>query len=159
MEKVKVSTREIVIIVIMLAAVLYGAYSFFIASSPKSVKTVIPESTAEIDNLIADASEILKSSDSYPLYANIVASAESDWVRDPFYKETTSLVNVMGLGLEYTGYLEIGNKRVAVINNVIYETGDKLELVGYVVRHIRPSAVVIEGKIKGMRVTIPLLEE
>ncbi|MBW2630463.1 MAG: hypothetical protein JRC90_01650 [Deltaproteobacteria bacterium] len=159
MERVKVSTREIVIVVVMLAAVLYGVYSFFIASSPKLINTVTPESTAEIDNLITDALEILKDSESYPIYADIVTSAESNWERDPFYKETTSLVNVMGLGLEYTGYLEIGNKKIAIINNVIYEAGDELEFVGYIVRHIRPSAVVIEGKIKGMSITIPLLEE
>ncbi|MEA1971458.1 MAG: hypothetical protein U9N37_07585 [Thermodesulfobacteriota bacterium] len=159
MKRVKVSTREIVIIVIMLAAVLYGVYGFFIASSPKSIKTVTLENAGEIDNLITDASAVLKDNGSYPVYACIVTSAENNWERDPFYKESASLVNVMGLGVEYTGYLEIGNRRMAIINNVSYEIGDELELVEYVVRHIRPSAVVIEGKTKGMSVTIPLLEE
>lgn len=147
------------IVAIMLAAVLYGVYGFFIASSPKLAGTIPLENIAVIDKLIADASEILKDSDSYPAYACTVTSAESNWERDPFYKESTPSVNVMGMRLEYTGYLEIGNRKIAVINNVSYEVGDELELVEYIIRHIRPSAVVVEGKIKGMSVTIPLLEE
>ena len=159
MKRVKASKREIVIIVIMLIAVLYGVYGFFIASAPEPVKTVAQEDLTEISNLITDSSKVLKDSGTYPVYASIIAAAESDWERDPFYIESATSVSVMGMGLEYTGYLEIGNRRIAIINNISYRIGDKLELMEYVVRHIRPSAVVVEGKTKGMRITIPLLEE
>ncbi|MEA3486200.1 MAG: hypothetical protein U9R20_00915 [Thermodesulfobacteriota bacterium] len=159
MKRVKVSTREIVIVVVMLVAVLYGVYGLFITSSSKPTNGMAREDVVGINGLIEDASEVLKDSDSYPVYACIVASAENNWERDPFYKGNTSSMNVMGLGLEYTGYLELGNRKIAIINNVSYEVGDELELVEYVVRRIRLSAVVIEGKTKGMNITIPLLEE
>ncbi|MBW2649069.1 MAG: hypothetical protein JRC53_04540 [Deltaproteobacteria bacterium] len=159
MKRVKVSTREIVIVAIMLAAVLYGVYGFFIASPPTPIEIVTSESAAGIDNLITDASKLLKDSGSYPIYAGIVASAEDNWERDPFCKDNSYSTDGMGLGLEYTGYLKLGNRKIAIINNVIYELGEELELGGYAVRHIGPSAVVIEGKTKGMSITIPLLEE
>ena len=160
MKRVKVSTREIVIVGIMLIAVLYGFYSLFIAPSSKPpVKSVSLTSVTETDNLIKDASEVLKIRGSYPVYAAIVSSAEGSWDRDPFYEQKAGSVTVGDLGLKYNGYLEIGRKRIAIINNVSYEIGDKLEIAEYIVRYISPSAVVVEGEIKGMRVTIPLLEE
>lgn len=159
MKRVKVSTREIVIVCIMLIAVLYGVYSLFIAPSSKPVKSVSLKSVTEIDKLITDASEVLKISGSYPVYAAIAGSAEHPWDSDPFYHEKTASLTVGDLGLKYSGYLEIGRKKMAIINNVGYEIGDKLEIAEYIVKHISPSAVVIEGEIKGMRVTIPLLEE
>lgn len=159
MKRVKVSTREIVIIGIMLIAVLYGFYSFFIAPSSKPGKSVSLKSVTGTDNLIKDASEVLKIRGSYPVYAAIVSSAEGSWDRDPFYEEKAALLTIGDLGLKYNGYLEIGRKRIAIINNVSYEIGDKLEIAEYIVRYISPSAVVVEGEIKGMRVTIPLSEE
>jgi len=84
MKRVNVSTREIVVMVIMLAAVLYGAYDLFIASSSKPTNGVTLENVAGIDDLIEDASGVLEDSGSYPVYACIVASAESNWERDPF---------------------------------------------------------------------------
>jgi len=160
MKRVKVSTREIVIVGIMVVAVLYGVYSFLIASSSKSIDSAGQENVAEIDTLIADASKILEDSDSYPVYASIVTGAEADWKKDPFYENNISSANVIDSGsIEYTGYLEIGARRIAVINGVSYEVGDELELVGYIVKHIRPSAVVIEEEKKGASVTVPLSEE
>ena len=159
MKRVNVSTREIVIVCIMLIAVLYGFYSFFIAPSSKPVKSVSIKSVNGTDKLITDASEVLKYRGSYPAYAAIVSSAESDWGKDPFYEEKAVLSVFKDLGLRYNGYLEIGRKRIAIINNVSYEIGDRLEIAEYIVRYIGPSAVVVEGEIKGMRITIPLSEE
>ncbi len=158
-KRTKVSTREIVIVVIMLIALLYGLYSFFIAPSSKQVQSVSSKRLTTTDKLITDASEVLKIRGSYPVYAAVVRSAESDWDRDPFYEEKTASLTIEGLGLKYSGYLEIGRKKIAIINNIGYEIGDKLEIAEYIVKYISPSAVVIEGEMKGMRVTIPLLEE
>ena len=161
MKRVKVSTREIVIVVIMLAAVLYGVYALFIASSSKPTDGVAREDVVGIDGLIEDASEVLKDSGSYPVYAYIVSRAETSWKRDPFFDEVVNApsMSASDLGLEYTGYLEIGKRRIAVINSVSYEIGDELELGEYVVKRIRLSAVVIEGKISRTNITIPFLEE
>ena len=159
MKRVKVSTREIVIVVIMLAAVLYGVYDIFIASSSKPTDDVAREDVVGMDNLIADATEAIKGSGSYPVYAHLVSTAEANWKSDPFYEVRTLVIKASDLSLVYTGYLEIGKRKIAVINSESYEIGDELELGGYVVKRIKPSAVVIEEKINKTDITVPFLEE
>ena len=159
MKRVKVSTREIVIVVFMLAAVLYGVYTLFIAPSSKLTEGVAREDVVGIDDLIEDASEVLKDSGSYPAYDYIVSGAEANWERDPFYGVNLVSMSTLDLNLEYTGYLEIDKRRIAVINSGSYEVGDELDIGGYVVKRIRPFEVVIEGKISKTDITVPLLEE
>ncbi|HOO91621.1 MAG TPA: hypothetical protein PLA74_12420 [Syntrophales bacterium] len=158
MKRVKVSTREIVIVVIMVAAVLYGVYDLFIASSKPTDNRARVDAVA-IDGLIADASEVLKDSGSYPINAHIVSVTDNGWKRDPFYEINTLAINASDLNLRYTGYLEIGKRKIAVINNESYEIGDELELGGYTVRRIKPSEIVIEEKVNKTDITIPFLEE
>jgi hypothetical protein len=160
MKKGTVSTREIVIMAVMLIVVLYGAYDFFIASSSKSVGAGNGEDVEQIDTLIARVSGVLAGSASYSVYAAIVAETEEEWARDPFYTDTVPAVSTSSLGpVAYTGYLEIGTRKMAVIDGMSYETGDELEVGGYHVKRIGPSAVVIEEKGTGKSVTVPLLEE
>ena len=161
MKRVKVSTREIVIVVFMLAAVLYGVYALFIAPSSKPTQGVSQdqEDVVGIDDLIEDVSEVLKGSGSYPAYDYIVSRAEANWERDPFYGVNMLSMNTSDLSLEYTGYLEIDKRKIVIINSASYEVGDELEIGGYVVKSIRPFEVVIEGKISRSDITVPFLEE
>ncbi|MDD5722273.1 MAG: hypothetical protein PHY29_00890 [Syntrophales bacterium] len=160
MNKIRVSIREIVVMAVMLAVVLYGVYDSFVASSSKPLGAGSGEKVVQIDTLIAEASKVLEDRGSYPVYAAIVAGAEADWGRDPFYADNTPGMRTSTMGaIEYTGYLEIGTRRIAVIDGVGYETGDELEVGGYLVKRIGSSAVVIEEKETGKGITVPLLEE
>ena len=160
MKKIKVSTREIVVVAVMLVVVLYSVHDLFVASSSKPADAVAGEAVAQIDTLIAEASKVLEGGGGYPAYAAIVDGAEADWGEGPFYVDKTPVVSTSNLGsVEYTGYLEIGTKRIAVIAGVSYETGDELEMGGYLVKRIGPSAVVIEDKGTGKDITVSLLEE
>jgi hypothetical protein len=160
MKRVTVSKREIVVVAVMLVAVLYGVHELFVAASSKWRDTGGRERTAQVDTLIREASEILKTGTAVPVYAAIVSGAGAEWKRDPFHAEITPAARAANLGpLAYTGYVEIGSKRIAVINGMSYEAGDELELGGYVVKRIRSSAVVISEKGTGKSVTIPLVDE
>ena len=160
MNKIRVSIREIVVMAVMLAVVLYGVYDSFVASSSKPLGAGGEEATAQIDTLIAEASKVLENRGSYPVYAAVVARAEADWGKDPFYSYDTPAVSTATIGpVVYTGYLEIGKRRIAVIDGVSYEAGDELEAGGYLVGRIRSSAVVIKEKVTGKSTTVPLLEE
>jgi hypothetical protein len=160
MKRVKVSTREMVVVLVMLAVVAYGLCDLFIAASSKPVGTGFRKHAAQLDAMIAEASKVLKDLGSAPVYAALVAGAETEWGRDPFYADITPAANISNLGpIAYTGYLEIGTRRIAVINGVSYEAGDELEVGGYLVKRIRPSGVVIREKGTGKSTTFPLLEE
>jgi len=160
MKRIKVSTREIILVAAMLAAVLYGAYDFFVVSPPNPSGTGGGGNAVQIDALIAEASKVLAEGRSYPVYAAVVEGAGTDWGRDPFYADKGPAVSTPTLGpVAYTGYLEIGARRIAVIDGVSYEIGDELEVGGYRVKRIRSSSVVIEEKGTGKGITVPLLEE
>ena len=45
--------------------------------------------------------------------------------------------------IRYTGYVEMGNVRLAIINGNEYETGDRLEQGGYIVKSISPTRVML----------------
>ena len=159
MKKIKVSTREIVIVAVMLIVVLYGAYDYFVGFVSKPVGNG-DERAAQIDALIAQVSKTLEAHGAYPVYAAFVTRAESEWKRDPFYREivpvktTTDRIDVV-----YTGYLEIGTRRLTVIDGVSYGPGDELERGGYLVTRIQPSSVVIKGKKSGKTIIVPLWGE
>lgn len=160
MKRIKVSTREIILVAAMLAAVLYGAYDFFVVSSPNPSGTGSGGNAAQMDALIAEASKVLEEGGSYPVYAAVVEGTETGWERDPFYAGKAPVVSASTLGsVAYTGYLEIGARRIAVIDGVSYEIGNELEVGGYRVKRIASSSVVIEETGTGKNITVPLLEE
>ena len=61
--------------------------------------------------------------------------------------------------LLYTGFLEMGDKRLAIINGTEYETGEKLEPGGFVIQSIRPNQVVISPEDRKTKTMILPLEE
>ncbi len=160
MKNIKVSTREILLVAFMMIAVLYGAYQLFIASASKPVDKG-NGAVASVEDLTTKVSSVLGEAGTYTTYAAIIAAAEGQWAKDPFYRSAAPAKRgapKMG-PVVYTGYLEIGNKRIAVIDSESYETGDELELGGYIVKDIKTSAVVLQGKGTTDFITVPLLEE
>ena len=149
------TNREKVIIVFALLAVVYGVYIVFL--EPKAQQATFTTSEKELDSLntfitkVAVATkEGLSEKDSY-----ILQRAENQWLRDPLIRirkpkisaEEESQKSRQSSGPEtailYTGYLEMGTMRLAIINGNEYAAGDRLEQGGYVVRSISPNQIVI----------------
>jgi uncharacterized protein YdeI (BOF family) len=53
----------------------------------------------------------------------------------------------------------MGDKRLAIINGVEYETGEELELAGYIVERIEPLKLVIRDKEKQITIIVPIEKE
>ena len=154
--------REKIIIFIMILTILYGVYAFFIAPSskkPKPVSVSTEVMKVDVNKLMGDVSKVLKDGDSAIVDAYIVARAEEEWAADPFYTENVSSGHTGEVKLVYTGYLEIGKRKIAIINGVDYQIGDELEMTGYTIRNINPSRVVVVDKRGRGEITVPLLEE
>jgi hypothetical protein len=61
-------------------------------------------------------------------------------------------------GFIYTGYLELGKTKLAVINGLEYSVGESLDPNGLYVKSISPHHVVI-GKVDGLEtIQLPLRE-
>ena len=162
------SKRKKVILVVMFLAIIYGLYEVFLSSPSKTSLVDGGGELEELRNLVTAViqnltKENLSESDTY-----IIARAETEWGSDPFLKaelpKKSELPAYAGpleqkVGFTYSGYLEMGDRRLAIINGIEYETGEELQFQGYIVERIEPLKVVIRGKEKQSAIIVPIKEE
>ncbi len=169
--------REKIIVGIMLLTVVYGIYALFFENKGKSSakETVAVSSAAQLKNLnafitkVAEASRAgLSKEDKY-----IISRAETEWKQDPLItaeltdrprdeiKRQELVVQAVGPrpNITYTGFMQMGDKKFAIINGFEYAPGDQLQEGGYTVRSITPSKVVIVSSDESKKKFIFPLEE
>ena len=156
------SNREKIIVGLMLLTVVYGVYVLFFEGKGKSSATPIASvsATQQLENLnafitkVAEASKAgLSKEDTY-----IISRAESAWKQDPLTtveltdrpedeikRQNQQVAQTAGpqLNVSYTGFMQMGDKKFAIINGLEYAAGDELEQGGFVVHSITPKQVVI----------------
>lgn len=153
--------REKIIVGLMLLSVVYGIYALFFEGKGKgsSTPTASVSTAAQIENLnafitkVAEASRAgLSKEDEY-----IISRAETPWKQDPLItaeltdrpqeeiKRKKQIVEAAAPrpGFTYTGFMQMGDKKFAIINGFEYAPGDQLQEGGYAVSSITPSQVVI----------------
>jgi hypothetical protein len=146
----------------MLLTVAYGVYALFFEGKGKSSPTSIAavSATQQLENLqafiakVAEASKAgLSKEDKY-----IISRAESAWKQDPLttveltdrpeneinrQKKQVAQSTGPQLNVSYTGFMQMGDKKYAIIDGLEYAAGDELAQGGFVVRSITPNQVVI----------------
>jgi hypothetical protein len=153
------TTREKIIVGLMLLTVVYGVYTVFFEGKGGTPQIAAISATKELENLnsfitkVAEASKDgLSEEDKY-----IIALAEAEWKQDPLIsaelkdrpeseiKKATQVTAVSSpdLNISYTGFMQMGDIKFAIINGVEYATGDRLEQGDYILSSITPSRVVI----------------
>jgi hypothetical protein len=109
-----------------------------------------------------------------PVDARMIKRAETPWPRDPFYEQNSyrqltaadepppavvaAAVSAEKSKFNYTGYVDTGRKKIAILNGSEYAMGDALAVVGYVVNGIYPDRIVIYHKETRRMLEIPLQE-
>lgn len=145
----------------MLLSVVYGVWVLFFEDKGKSnsTQTAIVSSAAQLENLnafitkVAEASKAgLSKEDTY-----IISRAETQWKQDPLMaaeltdrpqdeiKRQKQVVQAAGPrpNFTYTGFMQMGDRRFAIINGYEYAPGDQLQEGGYKLSSVTPSKVVI----------------
>lgn len=165
------TSREKIIVGLMLLVVAFGAYELLLAPKPgvPAFKTA-PEGLESLNAFIAKIAAAnqeggLAQSDAY-----IIKLAETAWEKDPMLvipkkaapkpvetvKQTEPAPTV---DLVYTGYMEMDDKALAIINGMEYETGDTIEPGALLIRRIYPNKIeVVATEHGGKTFTIPLTE-
>ena len=153
----------------MVLTLVWGAYSLFFSSPPQSAP--ISSSDNGLEQLNTFITQIAATSKTglSETEAHILKQAESEWEQDPFVSvETTrdpqflqneAVVEQIkpDYQISYTGYMQMGNTRLAIINGMEYEVGDKLEPGGYLVRTITSTQIVLVAtKGKRKKFVLPL---
>ena len=144
------SKREKILIGLVLLAAVYGIYAWFL-SSPQQAATLNDDNeqkalNAFIIKVVQKTTTGLSKNQAY-----VLQKAEAKWKRDPLIQiepktpeeEEDRQQPVLTSKMIYSGFLRMGDKRLAIINGMEYETGDILEPEGFVIRSISSSRVVI----------------
>jgi len=166
------TNREKIIVVLAVLALVYGAYEVFFRSAPAPPTFQSSSQGKSLDTLnsfitkVAEAAqEGLSETDTY-----IIKRAEAQWIQDPLIRirkppkveikpEDVVATEEPEMEIAYTGYIEMGSMRLAIINGHEYQTGDRLEQGGYIVRSISPTQVEIVTSDKNKnRFIVPLQE-
>lgn len=168
----KLTTKQIILLGVTLLAVLYGAYDFLFTGR----KSPVTANTANIDmgTFISEMTVTLAKDTPSPVDAQMIKRAETSWPRDPFYErksyrqltaadEPPPAVVAATLSAEkgkfsYTGYVDMGRKKIAILNGSEYAVGDALDVSGYVLNDIYPDRIVIYHKETRRTLEIPLQE-
>ncbi len=166
----KLEKRQYIILGLMAVAVLYGAWELWPTGSRQAEAPNEAAYRAEVvrfkDDLTARAPRPTPEAE-----AHLTVAAETPWERDPFVapatyqawkaareapleKEKPETV----VSFEYTGFVGMGDHRLAIINGLDYETNDILLNQDYRVRQIEPHLVVLENVLDGALLEIPIQE-
>ena len=164
----KLKKREIIILAIAALFVLYAGYEYLIAAPAN--KKIITSTSAESVNINTSSTGITKDLGKDKITdfdAYVIRRMEADWGKNPFwkkdlYKEWGNREGVAKSGvlakIIYSGYVDSGKNKMAIINGLEYRLGEELELEGYVLKQITPSSVLIFNKYTGNKEEIPLQE-
>lgn len=171
--------REKVILVLMCLAIVYGAYSLFFSSAHKSTSKVAGSSTSEINKLMTELSVGLAKEGPTAMDNYIIEKAENKWVKDPFFEKKISVakekekvpeaepeevkeeeIEVLPVvTFSYAGYLQMGDRKIAIVDGMEYKTGEEIGQGGFIIKEIYPNKIVIGRKGKEEEITVPLVEE
>ena len=154
----------------MALAVLYGVYSLFFSASPKVARTSAAKSISEINKFVADVATSLKE-DYTKRGLFIIAQAKGEWTKDPFWilkapqktaieldKSPATAVAAPEKRFLYSGYIQMGDLKLVIINGIEYELGNELEGGDHVVKQIEPLRVLIGPPDSNDNITL-LLDE
>jgi hypothetical protein len=155
----------------MFLAVSYGVYAVFFSSPSK--KTIVNKraNLDELKKLVTTVSQNLTQESLSEADIYIIKQAEAPWRDDLFserYEKKTADVDVekrvadsspQKSTFTYSGFMEIGRERIAIINGMQYQAGDELKPEGYIVRTIHPKKVILGIKGEKKKIILPISEE
>jgi len=159
--------REKIILAVMGVALLCAAYILLSDRSSPQTNVATERNLASVKAFSAQLTEDLKKDNLTGADRYVLGWAEAEWAGDPFLAKKLSSVVETARGstggqpdnFAYSGYLEAGRKRLAVINGMEYQVGEQLEPGGYVVLSIDPEKVILENMGKHGQITLPFTGE
>jgi len=161
------TNREKIIVGLATLALGYGALQLLL---PRANVAPVPQpqSMEGLNAFIAKVSDATRAGTA-EAGAIVIQKAEAAWKQDPFLeiqkakaadptatrpKETARIT-----GLVYNGFIELGSKRLAIINGQEYEAGDQLNPGGFTIKSILPTRVmIVSSQGEGAPIVLPLQE-
>ncbi len=161
------TTREKVIVGLMVLTVGYGVIEYTLPRRNAGAPLTAP--AEGVNAFIAKVADTIKGASS-EASALVIRKAEAAWTQDPFLEirkpqatrpETAPPKDTARgpVNLIYSGFIEIGSRRMAIINGMEYEAGDIVNPGGYTLKSILPAKVLmIATNRDGSPIEVPLQE-
>lgn len=160
----KLEKRQIIILAIAALFVLYAIYELLIAG-PAAKKAKMAVKPAEIETVVNTLSTDLMKYRAGGVDAYLAKRAETDWGKNPFWERESYRVfagdkegGVAGVKFIYSGYVDTGREKIAIVNGVEYQPGEALEIEGYELKSVLPESVLIVNRRTGSQLSVPMQE-
>lgn len=162
----KLKKREIVILALAAIFVLYAVYVYLIANRLPGKKVETGKESVKIETIISGVTEELNKNKLSDFNNYIIKRAQTDWGKSPFLKRDLyrawlakdSISGIAAVQIIYSGYVDTGKNKLAVLNGIEYRIGEELKEKDYILKNIMPSKVIIFNKRIGNNLDIPILE-
>ena len=159
------SKREKIIVSAMIFSILLAlVYHLWPAVTGQGTKPADPYTGSE--KIIQEIAAELKKVATSPTENYVIARAEAAWAKDPFYKKVMPAAPKAGPGgsggsdIVYSGYVDMGERKLAVINGSTYRVGEKLDFgSAFFLKSVEPTRVVITDRQNQRNVVIKLKDE
>jgi hypothetical protein len=166
------SRRQIIILGLMVLVVLYGLYSLVgVSRTKKATEEDVTQKVTELKTFINTVTMAMGKESQTPVDTYITSMAKAVWQNDPFlerksFREWAKLkepgkeegAGAKKIVFNYTGYIEAGKRKLAIINGAEYGIGEPLDVEGYVLKAILPSKIVVENRVDKTNVDVPFQE-
>jgi hypothetical protein len=162
----KLEKRQIIILVVAALCVLYAAYEFLIARpAAQKAKQQAASSSAVESFDVASLTGDLTGYKASGVELYIEQKAEMGWAESPFWNKAAyqefagrEAAGSTTVQIIYSGYIDAGRKKVAILNGAEYVTGETLELEDYVLKSVKSSNVIIVNRKTGVELDVPIQE-
>lgn len=167
------TAREKIIVGMMCLTIVYGAYEVVGSRvSKREAPKVQKNAAGELKAFVAEIGSKLNKERSAKTYTYAIEQAEAAWNKDPFIQSSRPLQKHLAVspGIQapkrpdlrsqftFSGFLQLGDTRMAIINGTEYAVGEALPDKSLYVKSISPDRVVI-GKVKSPEtIQLPLKE-
>lgn len=164
-----VQKRQAILVGLMVLVLLYGAFDYF-RGGGASAPSVAPDAAsarADAARTVDMVNQMLAKSPMTEVDFYRAQVLRRGLNGSPFYASDAEFyfpgaAAANDSGLRYKGFVRVGNKVLAVINDVEYAVGEEIEASGYVVASIQPSYVEVtrtdsSGRSQSRR--LPLAED
>ena len=161
------TNREKIIVSLAALALGYGALELLV---PRANVAPVrqPQSLEGLNVFIAKVADATRVGTA-EAGAIVIQKAEAAWKQDPFLEiqkaqavkptDKPTPVTARLPNLVYNGFIELGSKRLAIINGQEYEAGEKLNPGGFTIKSILPTRVMlVSAQGEGAPIVLPLQE-
>ena len=166
------SKREKIIVVMMVVVILYGGFNFLFPDNKGGRPKFSSQKAVAVTDFVTDLVRRIRAADTTVTDTLIMAKSAAKWQKDPFVDVSKPVVEetapqaeaaiidgeALAGSFSYTGYMEMGDSILAIINGLEYQVGDQLASEGAVLKKVTPTEALIYVDAEDGLVVVPIVE-